>query len=170
MTTAELCPHRRPSLREDEVYPTRMSVPIKNTFTGAAIALENYEEIWKKRGETSARMLGDIGTAAQLILDASGYLFKKEKFYNEFLKEETELDYRHNFIKIYQPIFPEVNLEELRTLDAIAPIFAKKTHALADELADPKKLTEKRRKTLAQKLIAISNSIEREQNRMQRYF
>lgn len=156
-------------LRENEVYPTRHRFEIRGTFNEAAIALSNYENLKKDNDETSARLLNSIGAASQLILDASGYLIKNEKFFNYLFHEENEIDRRFDFIKVYEIIFPEINLEELKKIDIIAPIFAKKTRELAKTLANPERLTEEERNNLANKLIEISNSINREQYRANRF-
>jgi hypothetical protein len=164
-----LCGYVAPCLSEEQVYPSRIPVPIRNTFIDAAIALGNYENLRKTRGdETAGEMLACIDNAAQLILDASGRLFKNEKMFSEFTQEEVELDYRFEFIMIYKPIFPEVDVEQIRKIPLIAPIFSQKTRELARRFTNPERLTDEERTGLAHILIAISDSIGREQYRANR--
>jgi len=164
MTLFEYIP---PSLREEEVYPTRYrSLRIRDTFLHAAIALDGYERL--KNDKTAAELLCNINNAAQLILDASGYLTKNEKFFSEWTKEEVEFDRRFDFIMVYRKIFPEVDIEKIRKIPLIAPIFAEKTRQLASKLANPERLTKEERGDLVDKLLSIYKSIGTEQYRANR--
>jgi hypothetical protein len=123
---------------EKEIYPTRyLTIPITSTFIYAASELENYER-------DERRMSIDL--AADLILDASGYLHENN-------------GRRYQFISVYSKIFPEVNTKEIRRIKKLAPLFAKKTLELGRLLANPERLNAEERKDLAHKLINISNSI-----------
>ena len=169
MATAGLFEYIAPLLNEKEVYPTRIPVPITDTFLEAAIALDSYERLKKDKDETSARLLGSIGTASQLILDASGYLIKNQKFFSDLTNEEIEVDHRFDFIMVYRKIFPEVDIEKIRRIELIAPIFAEKTRSLARTLSNPERLTPEERTNLVHKLLEIKKSIEREQYRANRF-
>lgn len=159
-----------PRLNEHEVYPTRhRSIPIRDTFLNAAIALDGYERLKNERDETAIRLLNSISNASQLILDASSYLTKNEHFFSEWTKEEVEVDRKFDFIMIYKPIFPEVDIEKLRQIPVIAPIFAQKTRELSKKLTNPERLTKEERSNLVDKLIAISKSIQHEQYRANRF-
>lgn len=142
---------------------------IRGTFSNAAIALDSYERLQKDNDETAARLLNSIGTAAQLILDASGYLTKNEKFFSKLTKEEIEVDHRFDFIRVYMPVFPEIDVKQIRKIDKLAPLFAEKTSRLARTLANPERLTQEERISLTDKLIAISQSIHSQQYRANRY-
>ena len=110
-----------------------------------------------------------IGAAAQLILEASGQLTKNEKFYSDLTHKEVEVDHRFDFISVYRPVFPEIDVEKIRQIDQLAPMFAEKTRELAGRLANPERLTKEERTNLAQKLIDLSNSIHKQQYRANRY-
>lgn len=157
-----------PLLREDQVYPTRIPVSIKDTFLNAAIAVDSFERLQKERSEIASTLLNSIGTASQLILDASSYLFKNKQRFNEWTNKEIKLDYRFDFIMIYKTVFPEVDIEKIRQIPLIAPIFAQKTRDLARKLTNPERLTEEEKDDLTHKLIEINNSINREQYRANR--
>ena len=155
-----------PLLRENEVYPIRgRDISIRTTFGEAAIALDCYEKLQRDNDKTAERLLLSIGAAAQLILEASGQLTKNEKFFSYLTKKEIEVDHRSDFISVYRPVFPEIDVEKIRQIDQLAPMFAEKTRELAGTLANPERLTHEERTSLAQKLIDLSNSIHHEQYR-----
>lgn len=122
---------------ERSFYPTRYrDISPISVFTSAALELDNYKR-------NKAR--GNIDLAADLILDASGYFHKNKNAYE--------------FILVYKDIFPEIDIEKIRKIDKLSPMFAKKTFDLGQKLANPERLDEEERANLIEKLCSLSNSI-----------
>jgi len=148
-------------LLENSVYPTRHSnIQIKDTFVFAAVDLENYEQTKKDE---------NLQMVSQLILDASGTLFQHGREavnHGQFYKQA---DNHFEFISVYKSIFPEIDVEKIRDMKKLAPMFAKKTRELAYKFTNPERLSQEQRRDLAHTLIQISNSIRREQYKYNRY-
>lgn len=138
---------RSPLLREKDVYPTRLDLPIRETLSEAAIALDCYG----RSVEGYDHMLLSLRNATQLILDAYS-----------FMDKENETRERCTFIHLFRSIFPELEKENTSVL---ALILAEKTRDLSEKLANPEKLTREERMGLAYKLVDISDAIHREQYR-----
>ena len=153
MATASLFSLQTPQLREDEVYPTRFrNFDIRQVFSFAALALDGYDRLKQDK------IANNIGNAVSLIHDAGGYLFKNDK------------GRRFNFIQVYRPLFPEIDVEVIRNIDVLSKMFSEKIIALGFELCDPSRLSGERRRELSGKLITLSNEILTQQHRSYFYW
>jgi hypothetical protein len=139
-------PYIRNLKRESEVYPTRLhKADISKTFRDSASILANYNGLDNNSEDI---IISKIRFTAQLIFDASGYLFQNERSRSS------------RFIWVYEKAFPEIDIKEIRYLDKLAPLFAEKTRSLAEKLSNPERLTEEERIEISSKLRIISDSIE----------
>ncbi len=149
-----------PPRTEREVYPNGLRIEnIRMLIVSASIGLDSYERFSKGCDVNSAEYLDSIGTMSQLILDASGRLAS----YNQ--KDLSSVHDASNLIGVYSPLFPEINVQDIRRVDQLAPLFAERTRELGQSMSNPERLSPEERRDLVHKLVTISNSINRQQHR-----